>query len=210
MSLKLPVKVLERIKRVAAIETLLVFSVAAFHFAVMSWGIRTNKFVADAELCQRCLKQSWFVAVFGVQSVCELEAVICLHTLHMDTAAGIPLGEPLKEVCRRIGRLLGIGREEAEPRELVDGGVLEQAQRWICDALARDDLDVDLNALSRGTAFARRVWARNSFSSLPEETYPYAALRETGFPGGVDTRASSADATALSCRVLDCGVAYHV
>ena len=50
MDLELFVKVQERKERGAAIESFLIFPMAALHFAIMPWGIRANELVADAKL----------------------------------------------------------------------------------------------------------------------------------------------------------------
>ena len=52
------------------------------------------------------------------------------------------------EMVIPLGRLLRIGGEKAQARELIDGGILEQTKLRICDALPRHDLHIYLNALS--------------------------------------------------------------
>ena len=44
---KLFLKVIERIEGMGFIETPLVFTMTAFNFAVVSWGIRTDKFTVS-------------------------------------------------------------------------------------------------------------------------------------------------------------------
>ena len=60
----------------------------------------------------------------------------------------IPHNKPAEEVRRGIGRLLRVGGEEAQARELVDGGVLEQAKLRICDTGPGDHLHIHLNPLT--------------------------------------------------------------
>ena len=137
------------IERVAGIESLLVLAVAALHLTVVPRGIRANQLMPDAQLSSRPLKQSRQLAFTVGKTVGELEAIVRLDTLHLDPAARIPRGQSAQEISRRIGGLLRIGGEEAQARELVDGGVLEQPKLRIRDALARHDLHIYLHALSR-------------------------------------------------------------
>ena len=56
MDSKLFVKVSQREERVDRIEAFLVFPVAAFHFSVMPWGVRTDELVPDAKISGSLLK----------------------------------------------------------------------------------------------------------------------------------------------------------
>lgn len=56
MDNKLFFEVLERIKTVAGVETLLVLTVAALHLAVVPWGVRADKLMADTEFPYRHFK----------------------------------------------------------------------------------------------------------------------------------------------------------
>ena len=51
-------KVVERVERVLVVETFLVFTVAAFHFAVVARRIGTNQLMPDAQLSSGFFKQS--------------------------------------------------------------------------------------------------------------------------------------------------------
>ena len=45
---ELPTKVGEGVERVLAVEAFLVFTVAAFHLAIVAWCVRADQFMADA------------------------------------------------------------------------------------------------------------------------------------------------------------------
>ena len=93
--MELLVKVEERKERGTTIETLLVLSMATLHLAVMPWSVRTDKLVADAELSSGILKKRRQMTLAVGKTVGKLKAVVRLHAFHADTAAGIPLVEPL-------------------------------------------------------------------------------------------------------------------
>ena len=148
MDSELLCKVVQRIERMAGIEALLVLTVAALHLTVVPRGIRANQLMPDAQLSSRPLKQRRQLALTAGEAVGKLGTVVRLDTLHLDPAARIPRGQSVQEISRRIGGLLRVGGEEAQARELVDGGVLEQPKLRIRDALARHDLHIYLHALS--------------------------------------------------------------
>ena len=60
----------------------------------------------------------------------------------MDALVGIPLHQPLQEVGGGVGGLLRKSRQEAEPGELDNGGILKQAQFQVNDAAAGDNLHI--------------------------------------------------------------------
>ena len=76
----------------------------------------------------------------------------------MDTLACIPLHQPFQEISGGIGELLRISRQETKPGELVNGGILEQAQFWVGDAAARDYLHIHLHPFSRMGHLLVRFW----------------------------------------------------
>ncbi len=84
---ELPTKVVERVEGVLIVETFLVFPMAAFHLAVVAWGVRTDQFVADAQLPQSIFKKSRSVAV-GREPVGELQSIIGLNTFHLNAFSG--------------------------------------------------------------------------------------------------------------------------
>ena len=115
-----------------------------------------DQLVTDAQLGGSFLEQCGQIALAVGETVGELEAVVRLDTLHFYASAGVPRPQLAQEVRRGIGGLLRIGGEEAQARELVDGGVLEQPKLRIRDALARHDLHIYLHALSgTGHLFVR-------------------------------------------------------
>ena len=148
MDRKLLCEIVQRIECVAGIEAFLVLTVAALHLTVVPRGIRANQLMPDAQLSSRPLKQSRQLALPAGEAVGKLGTVVRLDTLHLDPTTRIPRGQSAQEISRRIGGLLRIGGEEAQARELVDGGVLEQPKLRIRDALARHDLHIHLHALS--------------------------------------------------------------
>ena len=148
MDSELLCKVVQRIERMAGIEALLVLAVAALHFAVVPRRIWTNQLMPNTKFGSRPLKQRRLLALTAGEAVGKLGTVVRLDTLHLDPAARIPRGQSAKEIGRRIGGLLRIGGEEAQARELVDGGVLEQPKLRIRDAFPRHDLHIHLHALS--------------------------------------------------------------
>ena len=152
MDRKLLCEIVQRIECVAGIEAFLVHTVSALHLTGVPRGIRANQLMPDAQLSSRPLKQSRQLAFTVGKTVGELEAIVRLDTLHLDPAACIPRGQSAQEVRRGIGGLLRVGRQETQPCELVDGGVLEQPKLRIRDALARHALHIYLHALS-GTGY---------------------------------------------------------
>ena len=54
---KLLCKVIQRIKRMAGIETLLILAVTALDLAVVPWRIWANEFVPNAQFGSRLFKQ---------------------------------------------------------------------------------------------------------------------------------------------------------
>ena len=67
------------------VEALLVFTVTAFHLAIVAWCIRTDQLVLNALEFQSFFKQGFaFAATAMGKSVREFDAVICLDTLHPD------------------------------------------------------------------------------------------------------------------------------
>ena len=148
MDSELLCEVVQRIERVAGIEVLLVLTVAALHLTVVPRRIWTNELMPNTKFGSRPLKQCRQIAFTVGKTVGELEAIVRLDTLHLDPAARIPRGQSAQEISRGIGGLLRVGGEEAQARELVDGGVLEQAKFRIRDAFPGHDLHIHLHALS--------------------------------------------------------------
>ena len=142
----------------AGIEAFLILTMAALHLAVVARRVGPDQLVTDAQLGGSFLEQCGQIALAVGETVGELEAVVRLDTLHFYASAGVPRSQPAQEVRRGIGGLLRIGGEEAQARELVDGGVLEQPKLRIRDALARHDLHIHLNALTGVGHLLIRLW----------------------------------------------------
>ena len=104
---KLFLKVIERIEGMGFIETPLVFTMTAFNFAVVSWGIRTDKFMTNIQLSCHLFKKGWFI--FGCcESIGKFAAIICLYTFDLYPMMLKPGSCFFQEVGRRVGRLLWI------------------------------------------------------------------------------------------------------
>ena len=63
--LKLSGKVRKGVEGVGGIEALIIFSMAAFHFTVVSWRKGTDLFVANSVLGQFPLEERQIGALFG-------------------------------------------------------------------------------------------------------------------------------------------------
>ena len=142
----------------AGIEAFLILAVAALHLAVVARRVGPDQLVTDAQLGGSFLEQCGQIALAVGETVGKLETVVRLDTLHFYASAGVPRPQPAQEVRRGIGGLLRVGRQETQPRELVDGGVLEQAKLRICDTAARNDLDIHLHTLARIGHLLVRLW----------------------------------------------------
>ena len=148
MCSELHTKVGERIEAVRIIETFLILAVTALDLTVAPGRVRANQLVADTQFGSRRFKQGFQITAAVGETIGELTTVVCLNAFHSDAFVGEGFHDSAEEICGRIRALFGISAENAIAGILVDGGVLEQAQVWIGDALARNDLDVDLDALA--------------------------------------------------------------
>ncbi len=134
MDSKLLCKIVQGVEGVAGVKPLLILAVAAFDLPIMAMCVRANEFVPDAQFGSRLFKQRWQVAPAVGETIGKLKAVVRLDALHLYASALIPFCQFAEEVRGGIGRLLRIGGEETQARELVDGGVLEQTKLRICNA----------------------------------------------------------------------------
>ena len=122
---KLFLKVIERIEGMGFIETPLVFTMTAFNFAVVSWGVRTDKFMTDIQLNCGLFKKSKFI--FGCcEAVGKFAAIVCLYTfgpypMMLNQAAAF-----FRKSAEEVGRLLWISPQEPQTGKLVYGGILEK------------------------------------------------------------------------------------
>ena len=129
MDSKLLLEVSQREERVDRVKAFLVFPVAAFHLAVMSGCVGTDKLMPDTHLSCGFLKKGLDIPFAVGKTVCKFKTVVGLDTFHANAPAGIPLDQAFQKVGGGIGRLLRIGGQETEPGELVNGGILEQGRR---------------------------------------------------------------------------------
>ena len=73
------------------VETLLVFAVAAFHFAVVSWRIGADQLVSDSKPCCRQFKACGQASFAVGETVGKLKPIVCLDAFDLDAPACIPL-----------------------------------------------------------------------------------------------------------------------
>ena len=185
MDSELFLKVIQREERVESIKAFLVFPVAALHLAIMSGRVRTNAFMLNAQLSSGFLKKGLDIPFTVRKTVCRFKTVVGLDTFHMDTSSDIPFHQPFQEVCGGVGGLLGIGGQEAEPGELVNGGILKQAKLRVCNTLSGDHLHIHLNPFSRTRHLLVSLWRVSLFLLLlwehPQLAHdPKQALRPAG------------------------------
>ena len=142
----------------AGIEAFLILAVAALHLAVVARRVGPDQLVPDAQLGGSFLEQCGQIALAVGEAVGKLETVVRLDALHFYASAGVPRPQPAQEVRRGIGGLLRVGRQETQPRELIDGGVLEQAKLRVRNTAARNDLDIHLHTLAGIGHLLVRLW----------------------------------------------------
>ena len=82
------------------------------------------------------------------KTVGEFKAIVSLDTFHADAPAGIPLDQLFQEIGGGTGRLLRVGGQEAQAGELVNSGVLVQAEFRVCDTASGDHLHIHLDTLA--------------------------------------------------------------
>ena len=140
------------------VKAFLVFPVAALHFAIVPWGVGADELVADAKISGGFLKKGLDIPFAVGKTVCKFKTVVGLDTFHANAPAGIPLDQAFQKVGGGIGRLLRIGGQETKPGELVNGGILEQAQLRVCNTFSGDNLHIHLNPFSRTSHLLVRFW----------------------------------------------------
>ena len=102
--------------------------------------------MADAKSGRGTLKQGGQVSLAAGKMVGELKPVVRLDALHSYSPAGIPLEQLFAEIRRGIGGLLRVCGQEAQAGELVNGGVLVQAEFCGCDTLSRNYVHIHLDS----------------------------------------------------------------
>lgn len=141
-------EVIEGVETVTGVKALLVLPVASLDLAVMTGCVRTNELMPDTQLGSSGFKQGGQITLAVGKTVGKLKAIVCLDALHADTLASIPLEQLFQEIGGGIGGLLRVGSQEAQAGELIDGGVLVQAQLRVGDAAAGDYLHIHLDPLT--------------------------------------------------------------
>ena len=121
-------EVIQGVKTVAGIEAFLILAVTSLHFTVVARRIRPDELVADTQVGGGGLKQSRKIPLTAGESIGKFKAVIRLNAFHADSPAGIPLEQLFEKICGGIGGLLRVGGQEAQAGELINGGVLKQAE----------------------------------------------------------------------------------
>ena len=182
---ELRTKVGQREETVRVVEELLVFAVTSFYLAVMPRGIWPNELVADAKGGSSRFKEGGHIPVPSGKTVGKLEPVVCLDAFHGHAATFEPGKCLAQEIGGGICALFRVSAEIPEAGILVDRGILEKAFFWVCKAAQRNDLDVDLDPLTRMIhlfiglrfSFLLFLWRREH----PELTHdPVQALRAAG------------------------------
>ena len=160
MGSELSSEVIQGVKTVAGIKALLILAVTTLHFTVVAGRVGTDELVPDTQLGGSGLKQSREIPLAVGETIGKFKAVIRLDALHADSSAGIPLEQLFQKIRRGIGGLLRISGQKAQTGELINGGVLKQAQLRVSDAAAGDHLHIYLDTLSgmtRNRLSGRRV-----------------------------------------------------
>ena len=114
-------KVIKGIEGVAGVELLIVFSVAAFYFAIVPRCKRFDFLVPDSELSQRFLKECQRLFLAVSHFICKFKPIVCLDTLN---GIGKLFHYMFQKLCGGIGTLLLEGLEIPESAVLVDEGIL--------------------------------------------------------------------------------------
>ena len=148
MECKLFCEVLQRVKAAAGIEAFLILAVAALHFTVVARSIGADELVTDPQLGGGGLKQSREIPLAVGETIGKFKAIIRLDAFHADSSARIPLEQLFQKVSGGKGGLLRVSSQEAQAGELINGGVLKQAEFRVGDAAAGDHLHIYLNPLA--------------------------------------------------------------
>ena len=135
-------------KGATGVKAFLVLAVAALDLSVVPWCVRANELMTDTGFSGSFLKKSMDVSFADGKTVGKLKTVVGLDPFHTDASAGEPLHQAFEEISGRIGGLLKVSRQETEPGELIDSGVLEQAQLRVGDTPAGNYYHIHLDTLA--------------------------------------------------------------
>ena len=182
---KLLLKVRQRKERVERIKAFLVFPMAALHFAIMPGRVRANELMADSQVGSGFLKKGGDVSIAVGKTISKFKnryqsghiphGYPCMHTT-----------SPAVSGSQRRNRWSAPDKpSETKPGELVNSGILEQAQLQVCDTAARDNLHIHLHPFSRMGHLLVRFWRISLFLLLLWEHPQFAhdskqALRPAG------------------------------
>ena len=92
MDSKLICEIGQREEGMTGIEAFLVFSVTAFHLAVVAGRVGADEFVPYAQFRSSGFKESWQIPLAVGKAVGEFKTVVGLYTLDSDAAASVPAG----------------------------------------------------------------------------------------------------------------------
>ena len=181
MHSELSIEVGKRVETMGVVEATLILTVAALYFAIVTGRIGTNQLVPNAQLCSGFLKERDQFTVGLSKAVGKLKSVVSLDTFD---GKAVPFEESicfLQKVRRGVGALFIVSSQVPQPRKLVDGGILKESLPGRT-ARARNNLDVNLNTLSRiGHLLIGFRAVRLLFGLLRQSThtlqYPVQAFR---------------------------------
>lgn len=131
----------------ARVKAFLVLPVPALNLFVMSRGVGADELVGVAKL-GGSLKQGGQVPLAVGKTVGKLKPVVRLDSFHLDAPAGIPLPQLLREVGGGVGGFFRVGGQEAQVGELVNGGILKQAELRVCNTPAWYYFHIHLDPLA--------------------------------------------------------------
>ena len=152
---------------------------------VVARCIGADELVPDTQLGGGGLKQSRDIPFAVGEAIGKFKAVIRLDAFHADPSAGIPLEQLFQKIRGGIGRLLRVGGQEAQAGELVNGGVLKQAEFRVGNTVAGDHLHIHLDTLAGIGHLLVGLWLAGRFLLFRREQpqlshYPEQALRAAG------------------------------
>ena len=103
------------------IKAFLILAMASFHFSIVSRRVRPDELMTYAELLCGGFKQSRQFPLCIGKTVGKLKAIICLHTLHLNSPASKSLYQLTQEICRGISGQFGAGSQKTQPSKLMAG-----------------------------------------------------------------------------------------
>ena len=121
---------------------------ASLYLVVVARCVGADELVSDTQRGSGCFKQGREILLAVGESVGELEAIICLDTFHSNSPASVPFEQLFQKIGGGIGVLLGVGSQETQSGELVNGSVLKQAEFRVRDTLAGHYFHIYLDPLA--------------------------------------------------------------